>query len=142
MGLNKIDAVLLRVSDLESTAEFYVKVMGLKQGWTDKENQMIGLLFPGNDTELVLHCDESLPDPNVSDQVEDVLKFVEGYRLRGYKILVEPFDIRCGKCAILEDPEGHSIEIMDITKFGNPDTMNKPTIKHLPLMNDLEKHKL
>ena len=120
MGLKKIDAVLLRVSDLEKTADFYVDVMGLKRGWTDTENQMIGLLFPGNDTELVLHCDESLPDPNVSYQVDDVLDFVEKYKKRDFKVLVEPFDIRCGKCAILEDPEGHSVEIMDITKFGEP----------------------
>ena len=120
MGLKKIDAVLLRVSDLEKTADFYVDVMGLKRGWTDTENQMIGLLFPGNDTELVLHCDEALPDPNVSYQVDDVPDFVEKYKKRGFKVLVEPFDIRCGKCAILEDPEGHSIEIMDITKFGEP----------------------
>ena len=120
MGLKKIDAVLLRVLDLEKTAEFYVDVMGLNRGWTDNENQMIGLLFPGNDTELVLHCDESLPDPNVSYQVDDVLDFVEKYNKRGFKVLVEPFDIRCGKCAILEDPEGHSVEIMDITKFGEP----------------------
>ena len=120
MGLKKIDAVLLRVSDLEKAAGFYVDVMGLKRGWTDKENKMVGLLFPGNDTELVLHCDESMPDPNVSYQVEDVLEFVKEYRNKGYKVLVEPFDIRCGKCAILEDPEGHSVEIMDITKFGEP----------------------
>ena len=120
MGLKKIDAVLLRVSDLEKTAEFYVDVMGLKRGWTDTDNQMIGLLFPGNDTELVLHRDESLPDPNVSYQVEDVLMFVEEYKRKGFKVLVEPFDIRCGKCAILEDPEGHSIEVMDINKFGEP----------------------
>ena len=120
MGLKKIDAVLLRVSDLEKTADFYVDVMGLRRGWTDTENQMIGLLFPGNDTELVLHCDESLPDPNVSYQVENVLDFVEEYKRKGFKVIVEPFDIRCGKCAILEDPEGHSIEIMDIIKFGEP----------------------
>ena len=120
MGLKKIDAVMLRVSDLEKTAEFYVDVMGLKRGWTDLENQMIGLIFPGNDTELVLHCDESLPDPNVSYQVDDVERFVKDYKAKGYMVLVEPFDIRCGKCAILEDPEGHSIEVMDITKFGKP----------------------
>jgi len=120
MGLKKIDAVMLRVSDLEKTAEFYVDVMGLKRGWTDTENQMIGLLFPGNDTELVLHCDESLPDPNVSYQVDNVLEFVEKYKRKGFKVLVEPFDIRCGKCAILEDPGGHRIEVMDITKFDKP----------------------
>ena len=120
MGLKKIDAVLLRVKDLEKTADFYINVMGLKRGWTDNEHQMIGLLFPGNDTELVLHRDESLPDPNISYQVKDVIGFVEQYRESGYQVIVEPFDIRCGKCAILEDPEGHSIEIMDITKFGEP----------------------
>jgi predicted enzyme related to lactoylglutathione lyase len=120
MGLKKIDAVLLRVKDLEKTAEFYINIMGLKRGWTDTEHQMIGLLFPGNDTELVLHRDEDLPDPNVSYQVKDVIEFVEQYRETGYKVIVEPFDIRCGKCAILEDPEGHSVEIMDITKFGEP----------------------
>ena len=120
MGLKKIDAVLLRVKDLEKTADFYINVMGLKRGWTDTEHQMIGLLFPGNDTELVLHCDESLPDPNISYQVKDVIEFVEQYREAGYRVIVEPFDIRCGKCAILEDPEGHSVEIMDITKFGEP----------------------
>ena len=120
MGLKKIDAVLLRVKDLEKTADFYINVMGLKRGWTDNEHQMIGLLFPGNDTELVLHRDESLPDPNISYQVKDVISFVEQYRESGYQVIVEPFDIRCGKCAILEDPEGHSVEIMDITKFGEP----------------------
>jgi predicted enzyme related to lactoylglutathione lyase len=120
MGLKKIDAVLKRVSDLEKVAEFYIDIMGLRLGWMDKENQMIGLLFPDNDTELVLHCDKSLPDPNVSYQVDDVLEFVERYRKKGYNILVDPFDIRCGKCAIIEDLEGHAMEIMDITKFGKP----------------------
>lgn len=120
MGLKKIDAVFLRVRDLEKSAQFYINVMGLKKGWTDRRHQMIGLLFSGNDTELVLHCDESLPDPNVSYQVDDVLEFVEKYKQIGCEVLVKPFNIRCGKCAILEDPEGHSIEIMDITKFGEP----------------------
>jgi predicted enzyme related to lactoylglutathione lyase len=120
MGLRKVDAVLIKVKNLETTADFYTNVMGLKCGWTDSEHQMIGLLFPDNNTELVLHCDETLPDPNISYQVKDVVSFVEQYRKSGYKVLREPFDIRCGKCAILEDPEGHSVEIMDITKFGEP----------------------
>ena len=120
MGLKKIDAVLLKVNDLEKTAKYYTEVMGLKRGWTDKKNQMIGLIFPGNDTELVLHRDGNLPDPNVSYQVDDVIEFIAYYKQQGYKVLVEPFDIRCGRCAILQDPEGHSVEIMDITKFGKP----------------------
>jgi len=120
MSLRKIDAVMLKVEDLETTADFYINVMGLKRGWTDRENSMTGLLFPDNDSELVLHCDNDLPDPNISYQVKDVEAFVEKYKKSGYKVLRKPFDIRCGKCAILEDPEGHSVEIMDITKFGEP----------------------
>ena len=118
MALRKVDAVMHLVDDIYEAAEFYEKVMGLKRGWTDDKNKMIGMLFPGNDTEIVLHMNKYLPNPNVSFQVEDVMEFVEKYKAKGYKVLEAPFDIRCGKCAILEDPYGNGLEIMDITKFG------------------------
>lgn len=118
MGLRKVDAVLYCVEDIHKAAKFYEETMGLKRGWTDEDNQMIGLLFPGNDTELVLHSNKYLPNPNVSYQVENVEEFVSDYKQKGNNVIVEPFEIRCGKCAILKDPFGGSIEIMDITKFG------------------------
>ena len=114
-GLKKIDAVLHRVGDIDEAIRFYVDVLGLRLGW--REDSMAGLLFPGNDSELVLHIDDSLPNPNISFQVEDVDDFVEEYREKGYNVLVEPFDIRCGMCAVLSDPYGNGIEVMDLTKF-------------------------
>jgi lactoylglutathione lyase len=117
LGLRKVDAVMHLVDDVYEAVSFYETVMGLKRGWTDDENKMVGLLFPGNDTELVLHMNKNLPNPNVSFQVEDVESFVEEFKAKGYKVLVEPFDIRCGKCTILEDPYGNELEVMDITKF-------------------------
>lgn len=117
MGLKKVDAVLTLVEDIYKAAEFYEEVMGLKRGWTDDENQLVGLLFPGNDTELVLHSNKNLPNPNVSYQVENVDEFVTEFKTKGHKVIVEPFEIRCGKCAILGDPDGNTIEIMDLTKF-------------------------
>ena len=114
-GLKKIDAVLHWVGDIDEAIRFYVEIMGLKLGWRDES--MAGLLFPGNDSELVLHTDDSLPNPNISFQVEDVEEFVDEYREKGYKVLVEPFDIRCGMCAVLSDPYGNGIEVMDLTKF-------------------------
>lgn len=116
-GLKKIDNVMFKVDDLEKSAEFYEHVMGLKRGWTDVENRMIGLLFPGNDSELVLHVDDSLPNPNVSFQVENVLRFIKEFRKKGYRVVVEPFGIRCGICAVLSDLSGNMIEVMDISKF-------------------------
>jgi len=114
-GLKKIDAVLHRVGDIDEAIRFYVDVLGLRLGWRD--DSMAGLLFPGNDSELVLHIDDSLPNPNISFQVEDVEEFVNEYREKGYNILVEPFNIRCGMCAVLSDPYGNGIEVMDLTKF-------------------------
>ncbi len=114
-GLKKIDAVLHRVGNIDEAIRFYVDVLGLRLGWRDES--MAGLLFPGNDSELVLHIDDSLPNPNISFQVEDVDDFVEEYREKGYNVLVEPFDIRCGMCAVLSDPYGNGIEVMDLTKF-------------------------
>ena len=114
-GLKKIDAVLHRVGNIDEAIRFYVDVLGLRLGWRDES--MAGLLFPGNDSELVLHIDDSLPNPNISFQVEDVDDFVEEYREKGYNVLVEPFDIRCGMCAVLSDPYGNAIEVMDLTKF-------------------------
>jgi predicted enzyme related to lactoylglutathione lyase len=115
-GLKKIDAVLHRVGDIDEATRFYVNVLGLRLGWRDES--MAGLLFPGNDSELVLHTNGSLPNPKVSFQVENVEEFVEAYREKGYKVLVEPFDIRCGMCAVLSDPYWNGIEVMDLTKFG------------------------
>ena len=115
-GIKKIDAVMHRVNDLEEAIQFYVEVLGLRLGWRDES--MAGMLFSGNDSELVLHIDASLPNPNVSFQVENVEEFVAEYKGKGYKVLVEPFDIRCGRCAVLSDPFGNGIEVMDLTKFG------------------------
>ena len=114
-GLKKIDAVLNRVGDIDEAIRFYVDVLGLRLGWRDES--MAGMLFTCNDSELVLHTNDSLPNPNVSFQVENVEEFIEKYRKKGYRVLVEPFDIRCGKCAEVSDPYGNNIEVMDLTKF-------------------------
>ena len=114
--LKKIDAVMHRVGDIDESIRFYVDVLGLRLGWRDES--MAGLLFIGNDTELVLHTDDSLPNPNISFQVENVEDFIDEYKEMGYKVLVEPFDIRCGRCAVVSDLHGNGIEVMDLTKFG------------------------
>lgn len=117
-SIQKVDAVMYLVEDIYEAARFYEEALGLRRGWTDDQNGMIGMLFPGNDTELVLHMDETMPNPNISYQVRDVLDFVERYKEQGYRVLVEPFEIRCGRCAVLENPYGGSVEVMDLTKFG------------------------
>ena len=117
-GLRKIDSIMMRVTDLEASARFYEKVMGLRRAWTDAENQMVGFLFPGNDSELVIHTGPGPDSPSYSFSVEDVVEFCERFRERGYAVLMEPFKVRCGMYAVLADPDGNRINIIDLTKFG------------------------
>ena len=117
-GLRKIDNVMVRATDLESSARFYEEAMGLRRAWTDTESRMVGFLFPGNDFELVIHEGPTQDDPPYSFSVEDVVEFCERFRGMGYTVLVEPFEVRCGMYAVLSDLDGNRINIIDLKKFG------------------------
>jgi len=120
-GLRKIDSLTLRVTDLDASARFYEEAMGLRRAWTDAENQMVGFLFPGNDSELVIYTCPELPGPPYSFSVEDVAEFCRKYGEQGYAVLTEPFEVRCGMYAVLADPDGNRINIIDLKKFdGKP----------------------
>ncbi len=116
--LKKIDCVMYCVKDLEKAIQFYTEVFGLKIGWKDKEEEIVGLILPETDAEIVLHKDTTLPTPAISFHVENVEKFCRYYQKAGYNILLEPIEVRCGKYAELQDPEGNTIPIIDLTKFG------------------------
>ncbi len=79
---------------------------------------MASLLFPDSDAEIVLHCDPTLPNPDVSYLVDDVIAFCESYRAAGGEVVVEPLDVRCGKYAIVGDANGNQLDVVDLTHFG------------------------
>src|SRR5204863_7793677 len=117
--LLKIDNIMYFVSDLERSADFYERALGLRRAWTDEERGMVGFLLPSGDSEVVLHTDPSIPNPDFSFLVENVEEFCGEYVGLGHRILRQPFDVRCGKFAVLADPDGNPIPIVDLTKFGN-----------------------
>lgn len=117
-ALLKIDSVMFFVSDLEKAAKFYEKVLGLKRVWTDKEQGMIGFVFPESDSEIVIHTDSNMPSPSFSFLVKNVQMFCDEYRKKGYAVIRGPFEVRCGKYAILVDLDGNELPIIDLTKFG------------------------
>jgi len=116
--LLKIDNIMFYVRDLEKSAGFYEKELGLKRAWHDAENKMIGFVFEKSDSEVVIHSNQELPSPDFSFLVEDVESFCQGYREKGYQILQEPMEVRCGKFAVLTDLDGNKLPIIDLTKFG------------------------
>jgi predicted enzyme related to lactoylglutathione lyase len=115
--LKKIDCVLIRVSDVTEALNFYSDVFGLKPVWQDERTGQAGLLFPESDAEIVLHADATIPGQvEVHYLVDDVVTAVQRYAEQGCKVLVEPFDIRMGKCAVIQDPFGTRLCILDMSK--------------------------
>ncbi|HLZ81871.1 MAG TPA: VOC family protein [Ktedonobacteraceae bacterium] len=113
--LRKIDCVMIRVEDVQAAMNYYADVFGLTPTWWDDESA--GLVFPESDAEIVVHCKPDIPSRvEVNYLVDDVVSAVPNFTTKGCKLLVEPFDIAIGKCAVIEDPFGTSLCILDMTK--------------------------
>ena len=113
--LRKIDCVMIQVEDLEAAAVYYSDVFGLRRLWQDETS--VGLGFPETDAEVVLHCNSDVPSPlDVYYLVDDVVCSVGVLRENGCRVLSEPFDIPIGKCAVVRDPFGTTLCILDMSK--------------------------
>ncbi len=119
--LRKIDCVMIRVEDLEAAVAYYTSVFGLRSVWRDAT--AIGLAFPETDAEIVLHCDQGIPSRvEVHYLVDNVISAVETFEQQGCRVRVAPFDIPIGKCAVIEDPFGTTLCVLDMSK--GPREMN------------------
>ncbi len=117
--LRKIDCVMVRVDDIEAAAAYYAEVFGLCPQWSGDDS--IGLVFPESDAEIVLHNDPNMPSSvEVHYLADDVVASVADYAAKGCRVLVEPFDITIGKCAVIQDPFGTRLCILDMTKGPRP----------------------
>jgi lactoylglutathione lyase len=126
MVLRKIDCVMIRVNDVEAAAAYYAKVFGLSPQWSGDDS--IGLTFPETDAEIVLHNDPDIPSSvEVHYLVDDVVEAVAHMAAQGCHVLVAPFDITIGKCAVIRDPFGTRLCILDLTKGLRPLNLVEPT---------------
>ena len=113
--LRKIDCVMVKVPELEKAAAYYERVFGLKRLWQDAHS--VGMGMPETDAEIVLHDNADMPkDINVHYLVDDVLKAIDHFAAQGCIIRQPPFEIVIGKCAVLEDPFGNTLAILDMSK--------------------------
>jgi lactoylglutathione lyase len=95
------------------------KSFGLRPKWSGKG--AVGRVFPETDAEIVPHRETTIP-PSVIDHylVDDVVVAAAHYAAEGCLIIVAPFDITIGKCAVLRDPFGARLCILDTTKGLRP----------------------
>lgn len=115
--LKKIAFVMIRVSDLEQALNFYADVFGLKPIWQDQNGGRAGLLFEDSDTQIVLHTDPNIPGQvEVHYLVDDVDAAVQRYVEQGCTVLAAPFEVRSGRCAVIQDPFGIRFSLLDMSR--------------------------
>lgn len=115
-SLRKIDCVMVRMDDdLERARDFYIRVFGMRPVWSDQDS--IGLRFPDSDTEIVLHRIKTIPvRVDVTYLVDNVVEAVALFKSEGCAIAAAPFDVAIGKCAVIADPFGIPMTLIDMTK--------------------------
>ncbi len=106
---------MVKVDDLEKAREFYIRVFGMHPTWRDETGA--GLHFPESDAEIVLHNIPGVPARvDVTYLVDDVLAAVAALEAEGCTIAARPFDVAIGKCAVIVDPFGTPMTIIDMSK--------------------------
>jgi len=115
----KIDCVMIRVDDVDVGEKFYAEVFGLKPLW--REGGTVGMGFPETDAEIVLHNSvEIFNKVEVHYLVDDVVTAVKSYSAKGCRVVVPPFDVLIGKCAVIRDPFETTICLLDLTSGRRP----------------------
>ena len=121
MTFGKIGAVILLVSDMETSTGFYRDVLNLpvksqSKDWTEFFNRETVLaLHPARKTQQPDSQEKVLVGFMVSD-LEAQVEILEKKNVKFFKKLKnEPF----GKHAIIEDPDGHLISLAEIKSKGD-----------------------
>jgi catechol 2,3-dioxygenase-like lactoylglutathione lyase family enzyme len=114
----KIGAIILLVRDIKQSSEFYRDVLGMQlkhdsDDWVE--------FSKGTNTVLALHPARKTPNTqkrtgmlvgfNVTD-LDDVCRELENKKVKFYKKQTEE---TVGKHAIIEDPDGHLISLVELS---------------------------
>ncbi len=108
-----LDAVTVPVPDLDEGMAFYCGVLGHDLFWRNDATGQAGLSMPQSSTEIVLSTEQPY-DPDWKVASADAA--AEVFRANGGKVLVEPTDIPIGRLAVVEDPFGNRLVLLDSTK--------------------------
>jgi predicted enzyme related to lactoylglutathione lyase len=111
----KVDCIRIQVSDIQSALDFYENKLGLELVWR-KGSSGAGPKLQNSDTELVLVTNDGFGILRFDFLVESVDKSAEEFEEKGGRIVVDPFNIKIGKCAVFRDPWKNKYVILDLSK--------------------------
>jgi len=111
--LQKVDAVTVPVPDLDSGLHFYRDRLGHALLWRNDQIGQAGLSLPGADTELVLTTRQDYAPNWLVASADEAAAAI---RSAGGRVLDGPFDIPVGRLAIVADPFGNVLVLLDLSK--------------------------
>jgi predicted enzyme related to lactoylglutathione lyase len=111
--LRKVDAVTFNVPDLDAGLRFYVEELGHILRWRNDEIGQAAVALPDADTEIVLTTQHGY-EPNWL--VESVADAADAIVHAGGVILSPPSDIPVGQVAVVQDPFGNVLVLVDLSK--------------------------
>jgi predicted enzyme related to lactoylglutathione lyase len=109
----KVDCLSLPVRDLEQALAFYCERLGHALIW--RTDSAAGLRMPDTDAELVLHTEATRP-PAAELLVSAVPEAVARFEAAGGRLAFGPFEIAIGRCAVVADPWGNHLVLLDMSK--------------------------
>jgi predicted enzyme related to lactoylglutathione lyase len=111
--LQKVDAVTVRVPDLDSGLRFYRDALGHELKWRHDGLGQAGLRLPGGDTELVLSTGLEYAPNWLVASAEEAARVIES---AGGTVIGGPFEIPVGRVMIAADPFGNALVLVDMSK--------------------------
>ena len=113
----RVDAITVPVPDLDTGLRFYAELLGHRVKWRNDAVGQAGLELPDGDSELVLTTRQSYEPNWLVDSVDDAAGFLAGH---GCDLVAAPFDIPVGRAAVVRDPFGNNLVLVDLSKGTYP----------------------
>jgi predicted enzyme related to lactoylglutathione lyase len=109
---HKVDCIRLYVADLGGGLAFYRDRLGHELIWRTQE--AAGLRLAADESEIVLHTEKMPVEVDLKVESADVA--AERFVSAGGTVVVPPFDIQIGRAAVVEDPWGNQLVLLDSSK--------------------------
>ena len=108
----KVDCLQVPVPDLEAGLAFYRDRLGHELIW--RTATAAGLRLPESNAEIVIQTERPVLETNLTVASADAA--AEAIVAAGGRVVVRPFDIRIGRCTVVEDPWGNRLVLLDTSK--------------------------
>jgi predicted enzyme related to lactoylglutathione lyase len=113
--LKKVDAVTVRVPDLDRGLAFYSDTLGHLLRWRNDAAGQAGLALRDGESELVLTTQQGYEPNWLVDSVDDA---VREFSAAGGRVVSAPADIPVGRVAVVTDPFGNALVLLDLDEDG------------------------